>query len=138
ARAVEAETPGLFHRHALSFLISMRHWSPPRQALIWAGLDVTIASALQAAWYYKWGGEGRMRTSYRERPIEYSVRNNKGLNVLFDRPDELNPAYNLCPDARFDDPQNPNHSGTPRHPAYPSGHSAYSAAASEFLKFFFG
>ena len=29
-------------------------------------------------------------------------------------------------------------SGTPRHPAYPSGHSTYSGAGSEVLKFFFG
>lgn len=29
-------------------------------------------------------------------------------------------------------------SGTPRHPAYPSGHSTYAGAASELLKFFFG
>ena len=27
--------------------------------------------------------------------------------------------------------------GTPRHPAYPSGHSTYSGAASEILSFFF-
>lgn len=29
ARAVESETPGLFHRHALNYLINTRHWSPP-------------------------------------------------------------------------------------------------------------
>jgi hypothetical protein len=67
ARAVESETPGLFHRHALNYLIRTRHWSPPRQALIWAALDVTIAGALQAAWYYKWVSP-RPLVSRRERP----------------------------------------------------------------------
>jgi len=133
ARAVESETPGLYHRHALNFLISTRSWSPPRQALIWAALDVALASALQAAWYYKWLSR-RPLTSRRERPIEYSNRHNSGLNVLFDHPDELNPAYNLCPDGRKPGTM----SGTPRHPAYPSGHSTYSGAASELLDYFFG
>jgi hypothetical protein len=140
ARAVESETPGLFHRHALNYLIATRHWSPPRQALVWAALDVAIASALQAAWYYKWIADSdtainrRPLTSRRERPIEYAKRNGIPLNVLFDRPDELNPAFNLCPDGRQPDTM----SGTPRHPAYPSGHSTYSGAASEILSFFFG
>jgi hypothetical protein len=71
ARAVEAETPGIFHRHALNFLITTRSWSPPRQALIWAALDVALASALQAAWYYKWLSP-RTRTARRIRPIEYA------------------------------------------------------------------
>lgn len=133
ARAVESETPGLFHRHALNYLIATRNWSPPRQALIWAALDVAIASALQAAWYYKWLSPRKL-TSRRERPIEYAIRNKIPLDVLFDRPDELNPAFNLCPDGRKPDTM----SGTPRHPAYPSGHSTYSGAASELLKFFFG
>jgi hypothetical protein len=151
ARAVESETPGIFHRHALNYLISTRNWSPPRQALIWAALDVTIASALQAAWYYKWIGGGpnppqepppfRELTARRERPDEYAKRTgSREFSVLYDLPDELNPAYTLCPDGRvFCDPKNANNMvGTPRHPAYPSGHSTYSGAASEFLKFFFG
>ena len=133
ARAVESETPGLFHRHALNYLISTRNWSPPRQALVWAALDVALASALQACWYYKWVSPRKL-TSRRERPIEYAIRNKIPLDVLFDRPDELNPAFNLCPDGRKPDTM----SGTPRHPAYPSGHSTYSGAASELLKFFFG
>jgi len=133
ARAVESETPGLYHRHALNYLISTRHWSPPRQALFWAALDVAIAGALQAAWYYKWRSP-RPLTSRRERPIEYAKRNGIDLDVLFDRPDELNPAYNLCPDGRKPNTM----SGTPRHPAYPSGHSTYTGAASEILAFFFG
>ncbi len=132
ARAVEAETPGIFHRHALNFLILQRSWSPPRQALIWAALDVAIASALQAAWYYKWlaaepnnGFTPRPFTSFRPRPYEC----NEQLSVLYDSPDELNPRRTSCPTPS---------PGTPRHPAYPSGHSTYSAAASEVLAFFFG
>ncbi len=145
ARAVESETPGIYHRHALNYLMGTRHWSPPRQALIWAALDVVIASALQAAWYYKWIGRGTDLTARRERPSEYADRNHLDFNVLYDRPDEMNPAYNLCPDGRSCkkgkiDPNggNGNFSGTPRHPAYPSGHSTIAGAASEFLKFFFG
>jgi hypothetical protein len=136
ARAVEAETPGLYQRNALNYLMPMQHWSPPRQALVWAALDIAIASALQAAWYYKWLSP-RQNVSRRQRPIEY----NDKLRVLFDCPDELNPAYNICPDGRpkqKNGPCVPNLSGTPRHPAYPSGHSTYSGAASEILDYFFG
>lgn len=134
ARAVENETPGIFHRHALNYLLTTRPmWSPPRQALVWAALDVAIASALQAAWYYKWLSP-RQFTSRRPRPIEYSQE----LNVLYDRPDELNPQYIVCPDARPCAPQPGFSPGTPRHPAYPSGHSTYAGAASTILAFFFG
>src|SRR3954453_14435005 len=137
ARAVEKETPGLYHRHITSFLMDP-NWSPPRQARVWAALDIAIASALQAAWYYKWVAEGRNKgecTARRERPIEYSIRNKSGLKVLFDCPDELNPTYYRCQDALDPTTVSP---GTPRHPAYPSGHSTYSAAGAEILKFFFG
>lgn len=140
ARAVEMETPGLHHRHALNYLMRTRmSWSPPRQALVWAALDVALASALQAAWYYKWLSS-RPYTSRRERPSEYSARNHSGLNVLFDHPDELNPNYSTCPEARPScGPANIAFSpGTPRHPAYPSGHSTYSGAASTILGYFFG
>jgi hypothetical protein len=96
ARAVESETPGIFHRHALNYLITTRSWSPPRQALVWAALDVAIASALQAAWYYKWLSP-RHFTSRRPRPIEYARDNGLELDVLYDRPDELNPMYITLP-----------------------------------------
>lgn len=152
ARAVESETPGLIHRHVLNYLIRLRpDWSPPFQALVWAGLDITISSALQAAWYYKWLSEGdptatppnppmayqngsqwpipRPCTSYRPRPVEFD----NTLIVLFDNPDELNPDLPKCPR-----PGTVLSVGTPRHPAYPSGHSTYAAAASEYLRFFFG
>ncbi|HEX2077229.1 MAG TPA: vanadium-dependent haloperoxidase [Longimicrobium sp.] len=132
ARAVENETPGIFHRHALNYLITTRSWSPPRQALVWAALDVAIASALQAAWYYKWLSP-RQFTSRRPRPIEYG-----SIDVLYDRPDELNPMYITCPDARPCAPVPGFSPGTPRHPAYPSGHSTYAGAASTILAYFFG
>lgn len=137
ARMFENETPGLFHRHALNYLITTRTWSPPRQALIWAALDVAIASALQAAWYYKWLSP-RPLTSRRERPIEFAARNGIPLQVLFDHPDELNPNYYTCPDGRPCAPNPAFSPGTPRHPSYPSGHSTFSGAASTILAFFFG
>lgn len=137
ARAVESETPGIFHRHALNYLITTRSWSPPRQALIWAALDVAIASALQAAWYYKWLSPLHF-TSRRPRPIEYAQDMGLKLDVLFDRPDELNPMYITCPDARPCAPVPGFSPGTPRHPAYPSGHSTYAGAASTVLAYFFG
>jgi membrane-associated phospholipid phosphatase len=137
ARAFENETPGIFHRHALNYLITTRQWSPPRQALVWAALDVAIASALQAAWYYKWLSP-RFLTSRRPRPIEYAAATGQKLDVLYDRPDELNPSYILCPDARPCAPVPGFSPGTPRHPAYPSGHSTYAGAASTILEFFFG
>ncbi|HEY4640730.1 MAG TPA: vanadium-dependent haloperoxidase [Thermoanaerobaculia bacterium] len=139
ARAIENETPGLYHRHIADLLMKSRNWSPPRQALVWAALDIAIASALQAAWYYKWVAQGREKgkcTAYRERPAEYAHRKDiKEFQVLFDHPDELNPTPMRCPDS-FD--KNVISAGTPRHPAYPSGHSTYSAAGAEILKFFFG
>jgi hypothetical protein len=142
ARAVESETPGIFHRHAATYLMKTRNWSPPRQALIWAALDVAIASALQAAWYYKWlardrNGQDKTHgcTARRERPVEYTYRAGiKDFSVLYDTPDEFNPMPTRCPDS-LHGAFSP---GTPRHPAYPSGHSTYAAAASEILKFFFG
>lgn len=156
-RYFENETPGLQFRHALNAIIRESGFSPPRQAFIWAALDTAIASALAAAWYYKWrGGEC---VQYRPRPWEcYNP-----LDVLFDR---LSNSTNSADSARrayppgvpFDNPRphevvlpeaevpdsimpNPDKSyrtpGTPRHPAYPSGHSTYSSAAAFTLTAFF-
>lgn len=129
ARMFEIETPGLYHRHALNLLLYNRpDISPPRQARIWMALDVTIYGALCAAWWYKWAAPASI--SYRQRPYEYD-RGNR-FRVLYD---------NIVGDCgRFDsearDCPCPS-PGSPRHPAYPSGHSTYSAAASEILKYFF-
>jgi hypothetical protein len=138
ARYFEAETPGLAHRQALNLLIRDVSWSPPRQAWVWAALDITIYSALLAAWYYKWmagvedpdcrQGERRENVSFRPRPVEYDSR----VGVLFNREvsslGDSDGARRLMP--------NPS-PGTPRHPSYPSGHSTYAGAASELLSWFF-
>jgi membrane-associated phospholipid phosphatase len=134
ARLFEAETPGLWHRHVLNILLDPtipdgpgQMLSPPRQALIWAALDVAISSALQAAWYFKWFSlEGR-RISFRRRPWEAD----NTLPVLFAYMVGYDAQGNIIKGAlRNDAPVTP---GTPRHPAYPSGHSTYSAAASQVL-----
>jgi len=131
ARMFEAETPGLAHRQAMNFLIKDSGWSPPRQARAWAALDIAIYSALLAAWHYKWSYKHpniTLAISYRQRPWEAD----NTLPVLFDH------AVNA--DGSGDGPLRiaPEPSpGTPRHPAYPSGHSTYSAAGSEVLKALF-
>jgi hypothetical protein len=143
ARYFESETPGLAHRLALNDLLRQSNFSPPRQALIWACLDIAISSALLAAWYYKWaagvglppcqqsgnpGTHPRAGVSYRPRPIEMDYR----VSVLYNR--QVNASGTGDDGMR----RLPNPSpGTPRHPAYPSGHSTYSGAASEILSFFF-
>jgi hypothetical protein len=143
ARWFENNTPGLAHRHALNYLLRDTDWSPPRQAWVWAALDITIYSALLAAWYYKWFAgikdeacrqscyepfTARQDVSYRPRPFELDSR----VGVLYNR--EI---------SRFGDGDGPRRPtpnpspGTPRHPSYPSGHSTYGAAASELLSWFF-
>lgn len=157
ARYFEAETPGLQFRLALNYMMREALWSPPRQALAWAALDTAIYSALQAAWYFKWrGGAGVER---RPRPWECY----KKLDVLFDRvpngtnsadgprrgfPFGVQPVNPLPPRPEPPSPESvvpdliaipasqPT-PGTPRHPAYPSGHSTYSAAAARLLIEFF-
>jgi membrane-associated phospholipid phosphatase len=127
ARYFEAETPGLAARQALNCLIRTCDLSPVRQARIWMALDVAIYSALLAAWYYKWAGD-RPCTAYRPRPWEVDHT----LNVEFDK---CVNATGCADDGKrlFPNPT----PGTPRHPAYPSGHSTYSGAASELLTYFF-
>lgn len=163
ARYFEGETPGLSFQLALNFILSQTPgFSPPRQAAIWAGLHVTIASALAAAWFYKWRGGPKVQ--YRPRPWECY----KQLDVLFDRvtnstnsddgarrgfpfsvrPQMPHPGELERPERRVRDVRliHPGTSlswtgfptpGTPRHPAYPSGHSTYSAAAAHYLSRFF-
>jgi membrane-associated phospholipid phosphatase len=145
SRWFENNTPGLAHRHALNYLLRDQNWSPPRQAWVWATLDITIYSALLAAWYYKWladsedpdcnqrgpgprpGTNGRP-TSRRPRPFEFDSR----VGVLYDR--EVNRRGDGDGERRLMPSPSP---GTPRHPSYPSGHSTYGAAASELLAWFF-
>ena len=138
ARMFENETPGLLHRHALDWLLYRRaDISPVRHARIWMALDVTIYSALSAAWYFKWAaGDG---VSFRLRPYEYDrgqrfavlydkVVPNDGVDAYGAKGESLQGMPRTCP---LPSP------GTPRHPAYPSGHSTFSAAASRILEYFF-
>ena len=139
ARLFEAETPGLWHRHVLNILFDPtiprglgQRLSPPRQALVWAALDVAISSALQAAWYLKWFALDGRRKSFRRRPWEAD----NTLPVIFDYELAYDPGGNIIRGNLRRDPPGTGQlmsAGTPRHPAYPSGHSTYSAAASTVL-----
>jgi PAP2 superfamily protein len=177
ARYFESETPGLAHRLALNYMTREVQWAPPRQAWVWAALDITIYSALVAAWYLKWRVAPDKRISFRPRPWECYHE----LDILFDRlPNSTNSADaerralplgqrpnrsdnvndlpwnppNVAPpplaregevaspeayprDVLKDLPPSQPTPGTPRHPAYPSGHSTYSAAATRLLIEFF-
>lgn len=170
ARLFESETPGLWHRHVLNVLldeevmqpsgpIKLRQLlSPPRQSLIWAALDLAIATSLMAAWHYKWIPTNGKRIARRPRPVEV-YRGNR-LDELespedsidLSRPhppivtyQSLDVLYNFDIDYRgLDITQKPTprttpqpSPGTPRHPSYPSGHSTYAAAASQVLGCFF-
>jgi hypothetical protein len=129
ARMFEMESPGQAHRNALNYLLYKRpEVSPPRQARVWMALEVAIYSALVAAWWYKWAAP--LDRSYRQRPYEYDQ--NSRFRVLFDDAVDDLGQFDKC--ARPTPCPSP---GTPRHPAYPSGHSTYSAAASEILAYFF-
>jgi hypothetical protein len=128
ARMFENETPGLLHHHALNWLLYLRtDLSPVRHARIWAALDMTLYAALSAAWHYKWALD-KKTISFRQRPWEYD----QSLTVLYDK--EVNERGDGDGKRRGCPCPTP---GTPRHPAYPSGHSTYSAAASHILKYFF-
>lgn len=138
----EEETPGIYHRHALNWLLFLRpDISPPRQARIWMGLDMAIYTALSAAWYYKWRDE---RYSRLLRPSEYAVRTRQPFTVHFDEVvnrrghDEGRNNRRECPRRPpGSEAYHPDSPGTPRHPAWPSGHSTYSAAATYMLEYFF-
>ena len=130
ARHFEDETPGLQLRHALNAILAQPEirstYAPPFQALIWCALDITIYSAQLAAWHFKWRGPAGVR--YRPRPVEVDPT----ISVLFNRrPNETQSGDNGL---RLLPPRSP---GTPRHPAYPSGHSTTYAAGGELLAAFF-
>ena len=164
ARYFENETPGLQFQLALDYMIREKTWSPPRQARVWAALNVTIFSALQAAWFYKWWAVDKDRhplPGIADRPRPWECY--KDLDVLFDRipnstdsadaetrglpmgvqPLHPKPGVPVPPEMQVPDilATIPSHSyptpGTPRHPAYPSSHSTYSAAAAAILSYFF-
>ena len=91
------------------------------------------------------GGSPDFSRSYVERPIEYERRvsgvGNERFEVLYDyflNPDGTERGMRRCPADNDGDGQPDFYSpGTPRHPAYPSGHSTSSAAASRILEYFF-
>ncbi len=132
ARAFENETPGTVVRHALEALLLQTGgpppyfgWSPPMQSLLFAALDITIYSALLAAWHFKW--QGGFGIGFRPRPVEVDP----GISVLYDRAINANQSGDDAP-RLLPSP----HPGTPRHPAYPSGHSTVYAAAAELVAAF--
>jgi membrane-associated phospholipid phosphatase len=143
ATLFENETPGLWHRHVMNVLLDPsvpmglgQRLSPPLQSLLWAALDEAITSALMAAWHYKWlaTDAGERAVARRQRPVEYD----ETLPVLYDFRVDRNAAGEIVRTAMKMPPDAlPEHPGTPRHPAYPSGHSTYSAAASTVLECFF-
>lgn len=137
ARAFEEETPGLYHRHALNWLLYRRpDISPPRHARIWMALDIAIYTALSAAWHFKWWNTAYSRLL---RPSKYARRcRRRDFDVLYDRAvddngqeQQASPRPNTCGGG-----PNGFSPGTPRHPAWPSGHSTYSAAASHLVEYF--
>jgi membrane-associated phospholipid phosphatase len=144
ARLFEAETPGLWHRHVFNVILDrpaegpgsplLRELlSPPRQALIWMALDTAITSALMSVWHYKWLATDLNQVAFRPRPWEATFQGKKGgkVDVYFDYEFDYDANGNLVRGPYKTVPMPT--PGTPRHPAYGSGHSTYSAAASYVL-----
>ena len=129
ARWFESETPGLGHEHALNHIFGNPNiadpkiYTPPKQALVWAALRLSIYAGLLAAWHYKWDDPN---TNLKPRPIECAAAGT--LSVLFDTKSGPNNATDSLT------PSNPNpFPGTPRHPSYPSGPSTAAGAGSAVL-----
>ncbi|WP_120009115.1 phosphatase PAP2 family protein [Teichococcus vastitatis] len=145
ARLFENETPGLYHRHAMNWLLFGRiDISPPRQARMWMALDMAIYAALSAAWHYKWLDATQSRLL---RPSEYAAAEAKRADSKDDSAKTAANTFTVLYDTIVDpEGHEVNTSprpfpcpspGTPRHPAWPSGHSTYSAAASWLLEYLF-
>lgn len=139
ATLFENETPGLWHRHVLTVLFDStvedsigKKISPPLQSLVWATLEMATSGALMTAWHYKWLATGKNTVARRLRPVEFD----KTLKVLYDFEVERDKSGQLVRNNKKPRPKI--FPGTPRHPAYPAGHSTYAAAASEILECFFG
>lgn len=126
AQWFEKETPGLANMHALNLLFAnVPGYSPPRQAQIWATLNVAIYASLLAAWHYKWDDPA---TRNKPRPVEIdsTISELYAFGAISDGSGYCIPVRN--PDG---------FPGTPRHPAYPSGHSTVGGAGSEVLTHYF-
>ncbi len=131
ARVFENEVPGIVFRRALDALLLQTGgpppyftWSPPMQALVYAALDIAVYSAQLAAWHAKWYVDP---LRFRPRPAEV----NPSVPVLYNR--AVNATQSGDGPLRSAPTPSP---GTPRHPAFPSGHSTTYAAAAEVLAFF--
>jgi hypothetical protein len=125
ARWFESETPGLADRQALNYLLPQSGWSPPRQARVWCALDCAIYGAFLGAWYYKWRDA---RTQCRPRPWQVDPR----VSVLYNF--KANAA--ASGDGALVKEPSPS-PGTPRHPAFPAGHSTVAGAGLGILSYFF-
>jgi hypothetical protein len=125
ARWFEAETPGLGERHALNHLLPLYGLSPPHQARIWAALDCAIYGAFLGAWHFKWEESS---TKFRRRPYEASA----AVSVLYNH--RVKPDGSGDGELRREPAPSP---GTPRHPAYPAGHSTVAGAGCAILSHFF-
>ncbi|GMA77922.1 hypothetical protein GCM10025880_43390 [Methylorubrum aminovorans] len=126
--------------------------SPVRQALMQAALHTVTLSALTAIWRFKWRRfptdlrDEELLVARRECPSEYFERINKShpgkydFQVLFDSEIRFNADGDILrniDEAKRGQPNAPDYlPGTPRHPAFGSGHSTYSKAASEIMKVF--
>lgn len=108
---------------------------PPRQALMQAALHLAVYSALTAAWRFKWRDTDGHRIERRPRPYEALKGGKPPFTVLYDHPAIVKDGKVTRDETK---PNNgpPDGPGTPRHPAYGSGHSTYSKAASQVLKLF--
>jgi hypothetical protein len=127
--------------------------SPVRQALMQAALHLATYSALTAIWRFKWRStpaeaasdpsKPELRLARRQRPAEYFGKvggTPTYFQTLYDSEIRFNANGDILRDVEVV-PRRPPGSpatmpGTPRHPAYGSGHSTYSKAASEILKVF--
>jgi hypothetical protein len=135
ARFFENEPPGQPLRHALDALLPTPKpgtgppyftWSPPLTMLAYVALDIALYSAQLAAWYYKFRGGPNIQ--FRPRPIEVDP----SIDVLYDR--QLNDTQSGDGPLRPLPVPSP---GTPRHPAYPSGHAVTYGAGAQLLSAFF-
>lgn len=161
ARYFEVETPGLPFRQALDYILQETQLYPPLLSVYTAAVELATAAGLIAAWYLKWEDD---RTSCRKRPIEcnpnldvmYDRRPNStnsadGPRRAFPPIAQINLTNKPLKPGEMDSPErlvmdilnSPNlpedlrNAGTPRHPAFPSGHSTYAAAAAYTLIGFF-
>jgi hypothetical protein len=125
ARWFESETPGLAERLALNYLLPRSGFKPPRQARVWCALDCAIYGALLGAWWYKWQDP---RTKCRHRPVQADPR----VSVLYNF--EANATFSGDGELRKKPSPSP---GTPRHPAFPAGHSTVAGAGLGILSYFF-